>query len=53
MEENECAAIVYLNPFYEFYKWDMDCEYHQTSYVTRLFSDAIGRAMLHRQAAIR
>lgn len=51
--EEECSVIVYRNPFYEFYKWDLDCEFHETSYTTWLFSDAIGRAMLHKGAAIR
>ena len=34
-------------------RFSIDCEEHEYSDHTTLFSDAIGRAMLHRQAAIR
>ena len=33
--------------------WVVDCELHDVSEHSEFFSDAIGRAMLHRQAAIR
>lgn len=33
--------------------WIVDCEEHSVSHHSWLFSDAIGRAMLHRGAAIR
>ena len=33
--------------------WVVDCELHDVSEHSEFFSDAIGRAMLHRRAAIR
>ena len=56
--EEECNLLVYpcnLHP------WDLhgrthfvvDCEEHEYSVAERLFAGALGRALLHRGAAIR
>ena len=48
---DECDLLVYR--LYGIHHWTADCEDHEWTEHSLLFSDAIGRAMLHRGAAIR
>lgn len=54
--ERECDPVVYRSilPYLNSNgEWTFDCEEHERTHHTPWFFDAVGRALLHRSAAIR
>lgn len=49
---SRCDILVYRSRFHAGW-WVIDCELHEYSGYSRLFSGAVGQALLHRGAALR
>lgn len=53
METEKDSTCIYRSTYWAPGMYIVDCEEHGVSYHTPLFSDAVGRAFLHRSVVVR